>query len=62
MTQALKIAVSGGPGVGKTSIIKQLKAWQFDVRHEVFTELFNAAGNKQKLDQLFSDSQKLLHE
>jgi len=60
--RGLKIVLTGGPGVGKTSIIEELKKRGFTVKLEIFTELFERAEKTVGLDKLFEDLPKLLHE
>jgi len=58
----LKFVLTGGPGVGKTSIVRQLKKLHFEVKMEVFTELFKRAERKGQFKELFDDAAKLLHD
>src|SRR5690242_19033507 len=58
----LKVVLTGGPGVGKTSILGCLRRAGFEVKSEVFTELFESAQLKTGLASLFQDPQKLLHD
>lgn len=57
-----KVVLTGGPGVGKTTIVNQLKGLGFDVKIEVFTELFEKANREGKLEDLLEDGSKILHD
>ncbi len=59
---SLKIVLTGGPGVGKTSIVDELHQRGFDVRPEVFTEIFSEAVQRDDFEQLFLEPDLLLHE
>lgn len=56
------IALSGGPGVGKTSIIHCLQKLGYPVREEVFTRLFAQAQNEGRFTEEYLHSQELIHE
>jgi predicted ATPase len=55
-----RIVLSGGPGVGKTSIINLLSALGYRVGEEVFTTFFREAYSQKKLDQSFLRSPELI--
>ena len=57
-----RIVLTGGPGVGKSSIIHFLKEIGFSVREEVFTKIFEIAKNKGNFNEEFLHSQELIHE
>ncbi len=59
---AKKIALTGGPGVGKSSIIHQLKNLGYSVREEVFTKLFAEAQKEGRFNDQYLQSRKLVHE
>jgi len=60
-----KIVLTGGPGVGKSSVLERLKVLArtdkfrviapFEVRPEAFTQLYEEAKVRNSLDELFSD-------
>src|SRR5690242_8839705 len=56
------IALSGGPGVGKTSIIHCLQNLGYPVREEVFTRLFAQAQHEGRFTEEYLHSQELIHE
>ena len=56
------IVLTGGPGVGKTSIIQRLKEINYPVRKEVFTELFRKAQDEGRFNEAFLHSRKLIHD
>jgi predicted ATPase len=55
-----KIVLTGGPGVGKTSIIQCLQKLGYDVREEVFTRLFAEAQKIGAFNDEFLRSKKLI--
>src|SRR5438874_800309 len=57
-----KIVRTGGPGVGKTTILKRLSDLECLVKREVFTEVFDAANQQGRFDELFKDPEKLIFE
>jgi predicted ATPase len=57
-----KIVLTGGPGVGKSSIIHCLQEMGYSVREEVFTKIFAQAQNAGKFDDAFLYSKKLIQE
>lgn len=50
-----KIVLSGGPCVGKSTIISQLKKLGYCTMPEAFTLLYNQAKEQNSLDKLFND-------
>lgn len=50
-----RVVLSGGPGVGKTSILRRLQELGHAVQPEVFTELFDEAAKAHRFDALFED-------
>lgn len=61
MKKITKIVFSGGPNVGKTSILQELKKLGYDVRNEVFTEIFSKAQNENRFDTLFKNKKELIN-
>ncbi|MBI2711522.1 MAG: ATP-binding protein [Bdellovibrio sp.] len=59
-TKPKKIVLTGGPGVGKTSILKCLKDLNYEVRPEVFTYLFAQAQQSQKFNEAYLTSPELI--
>lgn len=57
-----KVVLSGGPGVGKTSIIQYLRSLNYEFREEIFTQIFAEAESEGKLNEEFLRSEKLLHD
>lgn len=57
-----KVVLTGGPGVGKTSIIKHLRELKYEVRDEVFTQLFAQAQKENRFDEHFLHSRELIHD
>lgn len=55
-----KIVFSGGPGVGKTTILNEIKKLGYTVRNEVFTEIFSKANQEDRFDDLFENKKKLI--
>lgn len=55
-----KIVFSGGPGVGKTSLLLELKKRGYCVKDEVFTTIFSQVQNKNKLEDLLKNKKKLI--
>lgn len=53
------IGLTGGPGVGKSSVIEVLQKQGVQVIPETFTTLFNQAAAENKLDAFFADPVKL---
>jgi len=60
MKEPMKIVLTGGPGVGKTSILRYLREIKYDVREEVFTKLFGEAHELGKLNDEFLHSAELI--
>jgi predicted ATPase len=60
ISKNFKIVLTGGPGVGKTSILAQLKKLNYEVRSEVFTEVFGEAVRENRLNELFAKPSELL--
>lgn len=60
--KAKKIVLTGGPGVGKTSIIQHLRTLNHEVREEVFTKLFGEAQSEGRFNDAFLHSQELIHD
>ena len=56
-----KIVFSGGPCVGKTSILHELKARGYDVRSEVFTNIFSEVQKNNKFNELFKNKKLLIN-
>ena len=56
-----KIALTGGPGVGKSSIIRCLKDQGYSTREEVFTYLFAQAQKQGHFNEQYLYSQELIH-
>jgi broad-specificity NMP kinase len=59
---ARKIVLTGGPGVGKTSILNHLQKLNYDVREEVFTKLFAEAQRLGRFNDEFLQSKKLIRD
>jgi predicted ATPase len=57
-----KIVLTGGPGVGKTSIVRCLNELKYDVREEVFTRLFAEAQKEGRFNDQFLISPQLIHD
>lgn len=57
-----KVVLTGGPGVGKTSIIQYLEEHNYSIRREVFTELFAKAQIEGRFSEDFLHSQEIIHE
>lgn len=57
-----KIVLTGGPGVGKTSVLNYLQELAYPVREEVFTMIFKKALDENRFNDSFLHSQKLIHE
>jgi predicted ATPase len=57
-----KIVLTGGPGVGKTSILQCLQTLKYDVRDEVFTQLFKQAQAAGQFNDEFLHSKDLIHQ
>ncbi len=57
-----KFVLTGGPGVGKTSIINSLRKQNYDVRDEVFTDLFRKAQREGRFSDEFLHSPALVHD
>jgi len=57
-----KIVFSGGPGVGKTTILNALKNLGYEVRTEVFTAIFSQANKENAFEDLFKNKKKLISE
>ena len=55
-----KIVLTGGPGVGKTSILETLSELNFDTRKEVFTDIFAKAHEAGSFNEEFLRSAELL--
>ena len=60
-TKIKKIVFSGGPNVGKTSILLELKKRGYQVRNEVFTKLFSEMQKENRLDDLFKNKEALIN-
>lgn len=60
-TRSKKIVFSGGPNVGKTSILQDLKKRGCQVRNEVFTKLFSEMQKENRLDNLFKNKEALIN-
>lgn len=61
MRKITKIVFSGGPNVGKTSILQELKKRGYDVRNEVFTKLFSEAQKENRFEELFKNKKVLIN-
>ena len=61
MRKITKIVFSGGPNVGKTSILQELKKRGYDVRNEVFTKLFSEAQKENRFEELFKNKKALIN-
>lgn len=59
---AKRIVLTGGPGVGKSSILKRLEELGHSVRHEVFTKLFAEAQKSGRFNDKYLHSKELVHE
>lgn len=57
-----KIVLTGGPGVGKSSILKRLAELGNSVRYEVFTKLFAEAQASGRFNESYLHSKELVHE
>lgn len=57
-----RVVLTGGPGVGKTSIIQNLRKQNYDVRDEVFTHLFAQAQKEARFNAEFLHSPELVHD
>jgi predicted ATPase len=57
-----KIILTGGLGVGKTSIIRALCQKNYDVRDEVFTHLFALAQREGCFNDELLHSKKIIHD
>lgn len=57
-TLPIKIAISGGPGVGKTTIIEELKKLHYQVVPEIYTLLRNKAQQANCLTEFFGNPSK----
>lgn len=57
-----KFVLTGGPGVGKSSVINELERQGYQVSPEAFTELYNEAKTQGKLDILFADPIKFRYD
>ena len=60
--RARKIVLTGGPGVGKTSIIRLLKKWNYDVTEEAFTALCSKAQELGQWTDQYSHSPDWVHD
>ena len=56
-----KIVLTGGPGVGKTSVLRYLSDLNYSVREEVFTKIFNKALEENRFNDDFLRSKELVH-
>ena len=61
MNKIIKIVFSGGPNVGKSSILQELKIRGYDVRNEVFTKLFSEAQKENRFEGLFKNKNSLIN-
>ena len=61
-TQPRKIVLTGGPGVGKTSVLNYLRELKYSVREEVFTSLFKKAQDEHRFNDAFLNSKELIHD
>jgi len=57
-----KFVLTGGPGVGKSSVIKELEKQGYQVSPEAFTELYDEVRTQGKLDTLFVDPIKFRYD
>lgn len=57
-----RIVLTGGPGVGKTTIIRALQELKYEVREEVFTKLFDEAQRQGRFNDRFLHSPELIHD
>ncbi len=57
----IKIVFSGGPGVGKTTLLNALAKKGYAVSGEVFTDLYANANENQQFEALFEDKATLVN-
>lgn len=57
-----KVVLTGGPGVGKSSIAQCLAKLGYSVREEVFTSLFDKAQKEGRFNDQFLHSRELIHD
>lgn len=60
LPQPKKIVLTGGPGVGKTSVLHYFTGLGYDVREEVFTRHFSEAHLRGDFNDAFLESKELL--